>query len=126
MKGTPQEDKPANIYVNIEERIIDTKVTKRMNIGLKLLLVVIKSKNIDKFKTMEVAKTSLQKAFCARCDLKRLLKERKTLLWRQIQSKLKNSIEIGRQFAVEKMNRAKPRIIIYEVPTLEDDQSDDF
>ena len=31
--------------------------------------------------------------------------------------KLKNSMEIGRQFTVEEVNRAKPRIIIYDVPT---------
>ena len=31
--------------------------------------------------------------------------------------KLKNSMEIGRQFTVEEVNRAKPRIILYDVPT---------
>ena len=35
----------------------------------------------------------------------------------ETQQKLKNSMEIGKQFTVEEVNRAKPRIIVYDVPT---------
>ena len=96
VKGAPQKTKPANTYANIAQRIVATKNTKRINIGQRLLLVVIKLKTKDKFKTMEKAKTSLPKAFCPSRNKDRIKKmfKGKTLLWRQILSRLCRSLKI--------------------------------
>ena len=97
VKGAPQENKQANTYGTIAQRIVGTKEIKRMDIGQKPLFVTIKPKNKEKFKTMEEAKASLQKAFClswTRSESKRPLRERKISLWRRIQWKLCKSFEI--------------------------------
>ena len=50
VKGAPftfQEEKPANAYTTITQRIVGTKDTKRMNIGQTPLPVAIKPKNKD-------------------------------------------------------------------------------
>ena len=105
-----------------------------MNLGQKLLLVAIAPKNKDKFKTMEEAKSSMQKAFCPSWNKARIkqITERKEDIVVETDTvkalqKLQNLMGIGRQFLVEEVNRqfvveevkrAKTRIIIYDLPTI--------
>ena len=124
VKGATQDEKSANTYATIAQRIVGTKDTKRMNIGQKLLHVTIKRKDKDKFKTMEEAKISLQKAFCSSWEkfrIKKIIKRKEDIVVEtdtvEALQKLKNSMEIARQFTAEEVNRAKPRMIIYDVPT---------
>ena len=124
VKGATEEKKPANTYATISERIVSTKDTNIMNIGQKPLLSTVKLKNKDKFKTMEEAKISLQKAFCSSWEkfrIKKIIKRKEDIVVEtdtvEALQKLKNSMEIARQFTAEEVNRAKPRMIIYDVPT---------
>ena len=100
VKGAPQQEKPANTYTTIAQRIVGTKETKSMNIGQKPLLVTIKPKK-DKFKTMEEAKVSLQKSFCPsrnKVRIKKIIKRKEDIVVEtytvEALQKLKNSIEI--------------------------------
>ena len=83
VKGAPTENKPATTYASIAQRIVGTKETKRMNIGQKPLLVTIKPKNKEKFKTMDEAKASLQKAFCPsrnKVRIKKIIKRKEDIV----------------------------------------------
>ena len=125
VKGATEEKKPANTYATISQRMVSTKDTNIMNIGQKPLLSTVKLKNKDKFKTMEEAKISLQKAFCSSWEkfrIKKIIKRKEDIVVEtdirvEALQKLKNSMEIARQFTAEVVNRAKPRNIIYDVPT---------
>ena len=68
VKCTPQEEKSANTYATIAQRIVVIKDTKSMNIGQKWLLVTIKPKNKYKFKAMEEAKVCLHKSLLPKLE----------------------------------------------------------